>query len=255
MGGNFSVKMEGMSEAMGEFNTNISATQQGIGKITQTLATFNIATDFFTNISEAFSGITVSRCRTAKQLEEFSAPDNMRLFPNLRWLPSRSATPREQHMLFYNRVWAKDDPFWAQNTPGNLWNCKCDWEETADPTTDGNPTAPVRHDGLEGNPAQTGEVFTDNCAYVKHSGQNRRERDMVEMKCRALERKILQDNAKNNPILEEVVQMQIEDKMQNVEFTEWGIKETAQSIFNDKSFWIKNEVLNNCRLLNNAEYI
>ena len=58
LGGDFSVKMEGMSEAMGEFNANISATQQGIGKITQTLATFNIATDFFTNISEAFSGIT-----------------------------------------------------------------------------------------------------------------------------------------------------------------------------------------------------
>ena len=110
-------------------------------------------------------------------------------------------------------------------------------------------------DGLEGNPAHTGEIFTDNCAYVKHSGKNRKERDMVEMKCRALERKTLQDNAKSNPILEEIVQMKIEDKMQNVEFTEWGIKETAQSIFNDKSFWIKNEVLNNCRLLNNTEYI
>lgn len=102
----------------------------------------------------------------------------MRLFPNLRWLPSRSATPREQHMLFYNRVWAKDDPFWAQNSPGNLWNCKCDWEETADPTTDGNPETPVRHDGLEGNPAHTGEVFTDNCAYVKSC--NRKKKNLVQ---------------------------------------------------------------------------
>ena len=68
LGGDFSVKMEGMSEAMGEFNANISATQQGIGKITQTLATFNIATDFFTNISEAFSGITEAGANAELQL-------------------------------------------------------------------------------------------------------------------------------------------------------------------------------------------
>ena len=68
LGGDFSVKMEGMSEAMGEFNANISATQQGIGKITQTLATFNIATDFFTNISEAFSGITEAGATAELQL-------------------------------------------------------------------------------------------------------------------------------------------------------------------------------------------
>ena len=68
LGGDFSVKMEGMSEAMGEFNANISATQQGIGKITQTLATFNIATDFFTNISEAFSGITEAGSAAELQL-------------------------------------------------------------------------------------------------------------------------------------------------------------------------------------------
>ena len=68
LGGDFSVKMEGMSEAMGEFNANISATQQGIGKITQNLATFNIATDFFTNISEAFSGITEAGSNAELQL-------------------------------------------------------------------------------------------------------------------------------------------------------------------------------------------
>ena len=164
----------------------------------------------------------------------------------------------EDHRTFWGTTLPIDDPFWEEHCPGDRWNCKCylrntDKEATDRPTSD-NPYD-LRHDGLEGNPAHTGEIFTDNCAYVKHAGKNRKERDMVEMKCRALERKTLQDNAKSNPILEEIVQMKIEDKMQNVEFTEWGIKETAQSIFNDKSFWIKNEVLNNCRLLNNTEYI
>ena len=31
-------------------------------------------------------------------------------------------------------------------------------------------------DGLEGNPAQTRQIFSDNCAYVKNSGQNKREK-------------------------------------------------------------------------------
>ena len=130
----------------------------------------------FNRYQAAEYNTAVSRCRTAKQFEEFSAADNMRLFPNLRWLSSRSANPREQHMLFYNRVWAKDDPFWSQNQPGNLWNCKCDWEETADPVTDGNPETPIRHDGLEGNPAHTGEIFSDNCAYVKSCSNTKKKK-------------------------------------------------------------------------------
>ena len=68
LGGDFLVKMEGMSEAMGEFNANISATQQGIGKITQSLATFNMARDFFSNISEAFGGLTEAGSAAELQL-------------------------------------------------------------------------------------------------------------------------------------------------------------------------------------------
>ncbi|NLB81469.1 MAG: hypothetical protein GX800_07665 [Clostridiaceae bacterium] len=70
--------------------------------------------------------------------------------------------------MFYNRIWPKNDAFWSYNQPGNLWNCKCDWEETDEATTDGNPSAHIRHNGLEGNPAITGEIFTDNSAYIKN---------------------------------------------------------------------------------------
>lgn len=68
LGGDFLFKMEGMSEAMGEFNANISATQQGIGKITQSLATFNMARDFFSNISEVFGGLTEAGSAAELQL-------------------------------------------------------------------------------------------------------------------------------------------------------------------------------------------
>ena len=51
-------------------------------------------------------------------------------------------------------------------------------------------------DGLEGNPAHTGEIFTDNCAYVKHSGKNRKERDKVEEKCEITAQKAIRKTAR-----------------------------------------------------------
>lgn len=124
----------------------------------------------FNRYQAAEYNTAVARARTSKQWADFSQGDNMFLFPNIRWLPSRSANPREQHMPFYNRVWAKTDPFWNSNQPGNLWNCKCDWEETDDPVTGDNPEGLKPAKGLEGNPAQTGQIFTDECTYVQKAG-------------------------------------------------------------------------------------
>jgi len=110
----------------------------------------------------------VSRSRTAKQWQAFSSDQEGKdLFPNIQWLPSRSASPREEHMIFYNRIWSKDDPFWNANSPGSLYNCKCDWQETDSPTTEGNPSAKVAAQGLQGNPGKTGDVFSDDAAYFK----------------------------------------------------------------------------------------
>ncbi len=108
---------------------------------------------------------TVARCRTAKQFEQFQAEAH--LYPNLEWLATRSATPRELHMSFVGIVLPMDDPFWEENQPGNLYNCKCDWKTTDAPTT-GSPTKVVKPaPGLEGNPAKTGQIFTDKHPYFK----------------------------------------------------------------------------------------
>ena len=134
----------------------------------------------FNRYQAAEYNTAVARARTAKQWADFSQGDNMFLFPNIRWLPSRSANPREQHMPFYNRVWAKNDPFWNSNQPGNLWNCKCDWEETDDPVTGDNPEGIRPARGLEGNPAETGQIFTDECTYIKKAGRIALDQEMAE---------------------------------------------------------------------------
>ena len=69
-------------------------------------------------------------------------------------------------------MWAKNDPFWNTNQPGSLWNCKCDWQETDEPVTDGNPSNKrIVNQGLEGNPAKTEEIFTDKSAYIRRASK------------------------------------------------------------------------------------
>ncbi len=119
----------------------------------------------------------VARSRTAKQWQQWNdGGDNSRVFPNIVWLPSMSATPREEHRAFWNRVWPKDDPFWDTNQPGNLWNCKCDWEQTDEPVTGDNPEGLKPARGLEGNPAETGQIFTDECTYFKNISNTKRKK-------------------------------------------------------------------------------
>ncbi|MBR1644309.1 MAG: hypothetical protein IJ684_02935 [Bacteroidales bacterium] len=109
----------------------------------------------------------VARARTGKQWLQFSEKDNMHLFPCIKWLPSRSANPREEHMPFYGLIWPKNDPFWLSNQPGTLWNCKCDWEQTDEDPTPNNPTDTIVMPGLDQNPAISGLIFTDTAPYIR----------------------------------------------------------------------------------------
>ena len=152
-----------------------------------------------------------------------------------------------------------EHPFWEEHQPGDRWNCKCylrstDKEPTREPQA---TTSDLRHDGLEGNPAHTGEIFTDNCAYVKHGGQNRKERDKVEEKCEITAQKAIRKTAKQSPLLQQSFPCEIEGEMRDVRFAEWGISETAYSMTGKKNlYWLKNEVLNNPeKYFKNAKYI
>lgn len=119
----------------------------------------------FNRYQAAEHNAAVARARTAMQWLDFNADGRKNaLLPNIKWLPSRSVERREEHIAFYNKVWAKDDPFWEHNQPGNLWSCKCDWIETDEPVS-GEPHDTTPAKGLAGNPAKTGKVFSDDASY------------------------------------------------------------------------------------------
>ena len=106
----------------------------------------------------------VARSRTAKQWERFK--EDRLLYPNIEWLQTASATPRQEHLEFVGLILPQDDPFWQRNQPGNEYNCKCDWRTTDKPASTGTPPADIPPaKGLDGNPAQTGELVTGRHPY------------------------------------------------------------------------------------------
>ena len=126
----------------------------------------------------------IRRAHRAAEMRQFIAEADV--FPNIEWLPSTAVNPREEHMPFYHRIWPVDDPFWERHKPGDEWGCQCGWQSTDEPPTDNSdlddgiaPPSP----GLGGNPAKTGEVFTDDhpyfpedcahCAFYKPGVRNR----------------------------------------------------------------------------------
>ena len=114
--------------------------------------------------SAEYNTIT-ARARTAKQFERFIGESKR--FPNLVWLKTRSSTPRELHLGYVGITLPIGHPFWQQNQPGNLWNCKCDWKTTdASVTSEPERIVPPAR-GLEGNPAQTGELVSEKHPYFK----------------------------------------------------------------------------------------
>lgn len=106
----------------------------------------------------------VHRNRIVKQWSQFEK--DKRLLPNIEWLHTRSASPREIHLAYVGRIWPMNDPFWKDNHPGCVYNCKCDWKNTDSPATDNSGVNPVpASPGLEGNPFYTGEIYSEKHPY------------------------------------------------------------------------------------------
>lgn len=109
---------------------------------------------------------SVHRNRIIKQWQQFEG--ERELYPNIQWIRTRSANPRDLHLGYAGKVWAMDDPFWQSNQPGCLWNCKCSWKTTRANVTDNTEVKIVNPSpGLEGNPYYTNEIFTRSHPYYK----------------------------------------------------------------------------------------
>lgn len=197
-------------------------------------AAMRAAEDRFARWTDAEYNTATARCRTAKQFSEFMEPDNRRLFPNLQWLATRSATPRADHAAFAGKIWPKTDPFWNSHAPGTEWNCKCDIAETDEPATDNSDVPNIEPPrGLEGNPAETGEVFTDNVGYLRNAAPT-----------------AWKDTIK--PMAREVIRQQHQNFKQTIDTSigkvlidDITMTEVSKGSATDKSYFLKQEIAKN----------
>lgn len=101
--------------------------------------------------------MAVRQSRSAAQWQQALA--TKKLYPNIKYLPSVSATPREDHAQWYGIIRPIDDPFWDENLPPSEWGCKCGWEVTDETETDIPDNLPDVNPEFAFNPGKTGQIF------------------------------------------------------------------------------------------------
>ena len=140
--------------------------------------TKKIIEDYNVNWLRTEYDTAVSRARFASDFRRYQA--NKDVMPNLEWLPSLAAHPRDAHRVFYHRIYPLDDPFWRTNYPGSLWNCQCRYRNTDKPATHGDTKESVPPaKGLGENPGITGSVFTDDHPYINDADEEAKEAGRV----------------------------------------------------------------------------
>lgn len=173
---------------------------------------------------------------------------------------------REEHASLHGVTLPMDDPFWDEYYPPLGWNCRCTvvqvlrnrhTESDSNTAIDNGRIATEKTPSFRFNPGKKMKCFPDNVSYLKHAGQNRRERDKVEEKCEMTAQKVIRKTAKQSPLLQQSYPCEIDGEIREVRFAEWGISETAHSMLGRKNlYWLKNEVLNNPeKYFKNAKYI
>lgn len=108
--------------------------------------------------------LAIKQASAAKQWQSFQRDKDV--YPNLKYMPSLSADPREVHRKYYGVIKPIDDAFWNNMMPPNGWGCKCWVSQTDEKATqlEVDPISPIP--GVEGNAGKSRRVFPPNHPYV-----------------------------------------------------------------------------------------
>lgn len=104
------------------------------------------------------------QARAAEQWQDFER--DKEVYPNLQFLASRSADPRDAHKEYYGLIKSINDPFWEWALPPLDWGCKCGVLQTREAASDEVKERVNPPQGIAGNAGKTGQVFTPGHEYV-----------------------------------------------------------------------------------------
>lgn len=113
----------------------------------------------------------VIRAHQAADWQQFRREADV--LPNIKWMPSTSVHPGEDHRRYWGTIRPIDDDFWSHHRPGDRWNCKCTLSNTDEPVTPlpkgQEKVADNPQPGLKGNPGTTAQLFSDDHPYFPNS--------------------------------------------------------------------------------------
>ena len=115
----------------------------------------------------------VRAARTAANLKKYEKTAH--LYPNLEYMPTRSANPRHTHQEYVGIILPINHPAWAWLLPPSEWNCDC-WVRPTDKEATEAPVMPSNINPLfVNNPAITAEFLnTKETPYYKHTDKAKR---------------------------------------------------------------------------------
>ncbi|MEL6039040.1 phage minor head protein [Bacteroides faecis] len=119
----------------------------------------------------------VIRSRQAADWQRFEQYAD--ILPNLEWMPSTSANPGADHIVFWGTILPINHPFWSVHRPGDRWNCKCSLSATNEPPTGAprgsNEPKDQPSPGLDNNPGVDGKLFSDTHPYIENGYEGAKE--------------------------------------------------------------------------------
>lgn len=115
---------------------------------------------------EAEYNMAIRQARSAKQWLGFEK--DKAVYPNLEYMPSRSAVQSLEHKNYYGVILPIDDPFWNTAMPPSRWNCKCWVKQTKVDSNAPDIEAPEKVPGISGNSGKTKMIFDASHAYMQN---------------------------------------------------------------------------------------
>jgi len=115
-----------------------------------------VARDYNKNWLKTEYNTAVRSSRMATKWKQFEK--TKRLYPNIEFMPSTAAQPREEHKEFYGIILPIEHEFWKTHTPPLDWGCECSIRNTDKEPTEmpmvGEPVDSV----FDNNPGVTAEI-------------------------------------------------------------------------------------------------
>lgn len=196
-------------------------------------AALAIDKDYNQNWLEAEYNMAVRQARAAEQWQDFER--DKEVYPNLEYMPSRSATPSDAHKPYYGIIRSIDDPIWNTLTPPIRWNCKCWLQQSREDETPGAIEPPAKLPGIEGNSGKTGRIFSPDHPYVELMTDSNKKIVRSEInKLRDLHTEVIRVKQGKQSILIDI-NADIEDLPDNISFLQQAIKVSGTAQINAHS--------------------